>query len=180
MASTCCQDLSTELAIACRRLPTNRLLLLLSLIQPTSLQVELIQQTAPSFQCTLSSVTDQLGQYGPPIASTTGPMLAHTQQQFELEEVEGHLMSSHYPPSSQSDEVTGVTSGSQDAGIHSVPTKDEPVPSATMTEPVPSATMKPQPVPRRTQPVPRAVGRDPTSTQGCGEGPSRTQCYKEG
>ena len=121
MASTCCQDLSTELAIACRRLPTNRLLLLLSLIQPTSLQVELIQQTAPSFQCTLSSVTDQLGQYGPPIASTTVPMLAHTQQQFELEEVEGHLMSSHYPPSSQSDEVTGVTSGSQDAGYTQYP-----------------------------------------------------------
>jgi len=158
MATARCQDLSTELAIPCRRLPTNRLLLLLSLIQPTSLQVELIQQTAPSFQCTLSSVTDQLGQYGPPIASTAGPMLAHTQQQCQPEEVEGHLMLGHYPPSSQSDEVTGVTSGSQDAGIHSVPTKDEPVPSATvsvepvpsatMTEPVPSATMKPQPVPR--------------------------------
>ena len=122
MATTCCPDLSTELAIPCRRLPANRLLnLLLSLIQPTSLQVELIQQTAPSFQCTLSSVTDQLGQYGPPIASTTVPMLAHTQQQFELEEVEGHLMSSHYPPSSQSDEVTGVTSGSQDAGYTQYP-----------------------------------------------------------
>ena len=160
MATTRCQDLSTELTIACRRLPTDSLLLLLSLIQPTSLQADLVQQTAPSFQCTLSSVTDQLH---PPVDSAPGPVCACMQQQYQPEEVKGHLVTGYHPPSSQSDEVSVVTGGSRDPEIHSVPTKAELVPSAVVrAQPVPSAVVRAQPLPSavvRAQPVPSAVVR---------------------
>ena len=128
LAATRCQDLSTELTTACRRLPSDKLLLFISYLQPISLQVKLLQQTntAPQLQLILSSVAKQL----PSSSTEKAQHIPHQQEEVHTtlaqqppsqQEREGHTTLAQQLSSLRSDVDTSRTDGCQSTKVQSPP-----------------------------------------------------------